>query len=166
MFSSVELNAQTVRTEPSKSAIEQKVRKEILMLPRYELFDFIQYQVDGNTVILSGAVTNAINKSSAENVVERIEGVANVVNNIEVLPLSRFDDNIRRSLVASISRTANLSRYIAWNNPPVRLIVDGGHVTLEGSVSTKSDSNMMNIAANSVNGVFSVTNNLRIEKGS
>lgn len=148
--------------QDSTVQLEQKIQKEILRLPRYELFDYITFEVKGDTVYLDGKVKNAVNKNSAENIIEDMDGVSKVVNNIEVLPLGSFDDSIRRSLVRSISRTANMSRYISYVNPPVRLIVDGGHITLEGIVGTDTDRDLMYIAARSVPNVFSVTNNLKV----
>ena len=143
--------------------IQENVRRQILRLPRYEVFDQIGFRVDGSTVTLFGKVRNAINKSEAENRVEDIPGVTRVVNNIEVLPVGRFDETIRRDLYRRLSNTGGLSRYLWHVNPPVRLIVERGHVTLEGTVANRGDYNLMRIAANGVPNVFSVTNNLVIE---
>ena len=158
-LSFVSVNAQS----SSARSIEDQVYKKILRLPRYEVFDHIGFKVDGGTVTLFGKVRNAINKSDAENSVERIAGVTNVVNNIEVLPLGSFDDQIRRNLYVRLSNTGGLSRYLWTVNPSVRLIVDGGHVSLEGYVANRGDYNMMNIVASGIPGVFSVTNNLIID---
>ena len=156
--------AQNFTSAGSTRAIEDQVRKKILMLPRYEIFDAIGYRVNGDTVTLTGKVRNAVNKKDAERSVAKVAGVTRVVNNIEVLPLGGFDDSIRVRLYRTLSRTGGLSRYLWENNPSVRLIVDRGHVTLEGFVATRGDYNLMNIAANGVSGVFSVTNNLVIDK--
>ena len=158
-LSFVSVNAQSF----SARSIEDQVYKKILRLPRYEVFDHIGFRVDGGTVTLYGKVRNAINKSDAENTVERIPGVTQVVNNIEVLPLGSFDETIRRNLYRQLSRTGALSRYLWPVNPSVRLIVDRGHVTLEGFVANRGDYNTMNVIANGVSGVFSVTNNLIVD---
>jgi hyperosmotically inducible protein len=134
------------------------------MLPQYEVFDSIGYRVNGNTVTLFGKVRNAINRSDAERSVKRIAGVDRVVNDIEVLPLGGFDESIRVRLYNTLAQSGGLSRYLWTLNPPVRLIVDRGHVSLEGFVSSRGDYNTMNILANGVSGVFSVTNNLTIDK--
>ena len=147
----------------SGRTIEENVRRQILRLPRYEVFDQIGFSVDGSTVTLFGKVRNAINKSDAENRVEDIPGVARVINNIEILPLGRFDETIRRDLYRRLSNTGGLSRYLWHVNPEVRLIVDRGHVTLEGFVANRGDRNLMNIIANGIPNVFSVTNNLVVE---
>ena len=145
--------------------LERKVFKKLLRLPYYGVFDLINYQVDGETVTLSGKVARSRNKKDAENAVENVEGVKQIVNNIEILPLSPFDDSIRfRLLKTYAARGAGIFRYLQEPNPSVRLIVEGGRVTLEGMVATRGDYNLMNILANGVSDVFSVKNNLIIEK--
>lgn len=144
--------------------LEEQVRKKILKLPRYEVFDSIGYRVDGNTVTLFGKVRNAVNKGDAERSVEKIPGVGRVVNNIEVLPVGSFDESIRVRLYRQLSNSGGLSRYLWPVNPSVRLIVDRGHVSLEGFVASRGDYNTMNVLANGVSGVFSVTNNLKIDR--
>jgi hyperosmotically inducible periplasmic protein len=163
-FSFVSANAQSFSASGSTRSIEDQVRKKILMLPRYEVFDAISYQVSGDTVTLTGKVRNAVNRKDAERSVKRVPGVSRVVNNIEVLPLGSFDDSIRARLYQTLSRSGGLSRYLWTTNPSVRLIVDGGHVTLVGFVSNRGDYNTMNVLAHGVPGVFSVTNNLIIDK--
>jgi osmotically-inducible protein OsmY len=160
-FSSVSIMAQS----GSDAAIETQVRKKILKLPFYEVFDSIKFDVNGGTVTLYGKVYNARNKKDAEANVEDIPGVTRVVNNIKVLPPSNFDDSIRRDLYRSISNFGGLSRYLWTANPSVRLIVDHGHVSLEGYVSTKADADSMYVVANGVSGVFSVKNNLVVDRG-
>ena len=102
-------------------------------------------------------------RSGAERVVKRIPGVTNVVNNIKVLPLSSFDDRLRVATYRSIANTGGLHRYLRGANPSLHIVVDRGHVTLEGVVSRKGDRDLAYMAARSVSGAFSVTNNLRIE---
>jgi hyperosmotically inducible periplasmic protein len=161
-FSFVGASAQDSSALANSIDLGKQVQKSILKLPYYEVFDHIDFTVEGSTVSLNGKVRNANNKSAAENVVKRIKGVTAVVNNIEVLPIGSFDEKIRRDLYASISRMGGLSRYLWTVNPDVRLIVERGHVTLEGSVYSESDKNMMRITAMTVPGAFSVTNNLTV----
>lgn len=146
-------------------AIERRVFKQILRLPYYGVFDYIGFQVDGGKVILNGKVARSRNRRDAEYAVKRIAGVDEVVNNIEVLPLSNFDDSIRiRLLRTYVRRGGGIFRYLQEPNPSVRLIVDRGHITLVGYVANRGDYNLMNILANGVTDVFSVKNNLIIEK--
>jgi hyperosmotically inducible periplasmic protein len=144
----------------------KEVRKKLVTLPYFGVFDNLAYKVDGDTVTLYGQVTRPITRSDAAKRVAKIEGVERVVNNIEVLPISGFDDGIRVRTYRAISRTGGLYRYLLGANPSIHIVVKNGHVTLEGVVSNKGDSNLANIAANGVSGVFSVTNNLRIERNS
>jgi hyperosmotically inducible protein len=95
--------------------------------------------------------------------VAKVPGVARVVNNIEVLPLSSFDDAIRVRTYRAVFRTSSLYRYALGANPSIHIVVNRGRVTLEGVVANKMDSQLAYIAANSVPGVFGVTNNLRVE---
>jgi hyperosmotically inducible protein len=132
------------------------------MLPYFTIFDDLSYEVDGSTVILSGDVTRPVLKSDAENVVKRIPGVTNVVNDIKVLPLSPFDNQTRRAVYRSIFGYASLYRYAMGTQPSIRIIVDNGHVTLKGVVDNERDKNIAYIRANGVPGVFSVTNELRV----
>jgi hyperosmotically inducible protein len=146
------------------SYLEREVGHVLRMLPYYTLFDNLAYRVDGYHVTLEGQVTRPTLKSDAENVVKRIEGVEGVTNNIKVLPVSPNDNRIRRAEYRAIYGQAALNRYALQAVPPIHIIVENGHVTLEGVVASESDKNIANIQANSVSGVFSVTNNLRVEK--
>lgn len=144
--------------------IEKAVRKELVTLPFYGVFDNFTYKVDGYSVTLMGQVTRPTLKSDAEAAVKGIEGVEKVVNNIEVLPLSPGDDRIRLATYRSIFSEGALERYAMQAVPPIHIIVKNGHVTLEGVVSTQADKTMADLRAKTVSGVFSVTNNLRTEK--
>jgi hyperosmotically inducible protein len=143
--------------------INKDVRRELITLPFLNVFDNLAYRIDGSSVILSGQVTRPILKSDAERVVKRIEGVATVENQIEVLPVSQNDDRLRWSLYHAIYRYPALHRYSLPPHKPIRIIVKNGHVTLEGFVASESDKHIANLRANGVHGVFSVSNNLRID---
>jgi len=135
-----------------------------VMLPYYGVFDNLAYSVSGGTVTLSGQVTRPTLKSDAGNVVKNIEGVERVVNNIEVLPTSPNDDQIRMAVYRAVYGQAALNRYGLQAVPPIHIIVKNGNVTLEGVAPNKGDATRAFIAANGVPGVFSVKNNLRIER--
>jgi len=146
------------------SALAERVRKELVMLPWYGVFDNMSFRVEGGKVTLMGQVTRPTLQSSAGNVVKRLEGVTEVVNNIEVLPLSPFDDGIRVRVARAIYGFSALSRYSLGTQPAIRIIVKNGEVTLEGVVLNNGDRNIANIRANGVFGVFKVNNNLRTER--
>src|SRR5690349_14334416 len=115
--------------------LNRAVQHELLMLPYYSIFDGIGYSVNGGSVTLFGAVRRPVLKSDAEHAVKRIPGVTNVVNDIKVLPLSSFDDQIRRAEYRAIFSAGGLYRYAMGANPSIHIIVDNGHVTLEGVVA-------------------------------
>jgi hyperosmotically inducible protein len=146
--------------------LQKEVRHELLMLPYYNLFDNLSFKVDpGGVVTLMGQVTRPTLKSDAGNVVKRIEGVTQVNNQIEVLPLSPNDDRIRREIARAIYANPALSdRYGFQAMPSIHIIVKNGNAILEGVVANEGDKNIAGIQAKSVPGVFSVTNNLRVEK--
>lgn len=147
---------------PSEARIQKEVRHELLMLPYFNVFDYIAYQVKGDTVTLQGEVTRPSLKSDAENVVKRIEGVQQVINNIEILPPSPMDDQLRLALYRAIYGYPPLEKYALGVQKPIRIVVRNGRVTLEGVVDSETDKNLVTVRANSVPGIFSVTNNLRV----
>ena len=144
--------------------IEQDVRHEILMVPYIGVFDNPSWSVDNGVVTLSGEVTQPVDKHNLEQAVKGVEGVTRVENNIEVLPLSTFDDQIRVRTLRTLLRTAPLDKYFQGVQPSIRIIVKNGHVTLDGVVLNNADRQFAFMAANQVSGVFSVTNNLHAEK--
>jgi hyperosmotically inducible periplasmic protein len=155
--------------EASPQAVERlqkEVRHELVMLPFETVFDNLAFKVDGYNVTLLGQVSNPVVKSDAEKAVKRIEGVENVDNQIEVLPVSPMDDRLRRALYRSIYGYPAMQRYALPVIKPIRIIVKNGHVTLEGVVDREMDKNIAGIRANSVSGVFSVTNNLLVASDS
>jgi hyperosmotically inducible protein len=153
-----------VQGPANEARLVQEVRHQLVMLPYYSVFDDLGFRVDGSTVILTGQVTNPTLKSDAGNVVKRIEGVTNVVNNIEVLPLSPMDNQIRRATARAIYGDSTLAtRYGFQAMPSIHIIVKNGHVRLEGVVANQMDKQIAGTRANSVPNVFSVDNELRVE---
>ncbi|MFL6227295.1 MAG: BON domain-containing protein [Pyrinomonadaceae bacterium] len=150
-------------TEGAQS-VSKSVRKALVMLPYFGVFDNLEYSIaaDG-TVTLSGQVVRPTTKSDAEYSVKRVKGVSRVVNRIEVLPLSSFDDSIRVSAYRTIFNTGGLYRYAAGTNPSLHIVVNRGHLTLEGVVANEGDKQLAYLAARTVPGAFSVTNNLRTD---
>jgi osmotically-inducible protein OsmY len=153
-----------VRGEGNENRIAREVRHELVMLPYYGVFDDLAFRVDGGTVTLMGQVTRPTLKSDAEHVVRRIEGVTQVNNQIEVLPLSSMDDQTRMAVYRAIyGDTALSTRYGFRALPSIHIIVKNGQVTLEGVVANEGDRNIAVMRAKGVPNVFSVTDNLRVE---
>lgn len=147
------------QSEPRQNLI-QEVRHQLVLLPYYSVFDDLSFRVEGDTVTLEGQVVRPTLKSDAENVVKRLEGVGRVVNNIEVLPLSPMDDQIRRAVYRTIFSEPGLSRYSESAVPSIHILVKNGNVTLVGLVDSQADKNLVNIRVNGVPNVFGVKNEL------
>jgi hyperosmotically inducible periplasmic protein len=165
-------------------SLAKQVRKQIITQPQYGVFDNIHFGIQGDTVILRGQASRPTLKSGIERSVKKIEGVRNVQNEIEVLPVSPNDDRIRAAVYASIYGYGPLQRYTSnrgrrpgpsvaraaggiTNDPPmgyhaIHIIVRNGNVTLTGVVDSDADLVMAGMRANSVSGVFSVDNDLQV----
>lgn len=143
--------------------LTKEVRHQLVLLPFYSVFDNLEYQVQGSKVVLMGQVVQPVVKDDAGGAVKHIEGVTQVDNQIQVLPLSPMDNQIRRAEYRAIYGSPTLQMYQVRSVPPIHIIVDNGHVTLEGVVATQADKNLAGLMANRVPDVFSVTNNLRVE---
>jgi len=168
MALALSLSAGATTSEPLSdqgiTRIQKQVRHELNMLPYANVFDYMSLTVDGNGIVtLDGEVTNPVLKSDAANVVKRIEGVERVDNKIQVLPVSFFDNGLRLRLYRTIY-SGPLQRYSLGVNKPIRIIVNGGHVTLVGVVDSEMDKNIAGIRANGVPGIFSVDNQLKVVK--
>ena len=152
-------------TTPQGAKIIREVRHELVTLPYYGVFDWLEYVVKpDNTVVLRGQVVRPTTKSDAENRVKDIDGVSRVVNEIETLPLSPNDDRLRRALYRTIYGTNSpLFRYATQAVPPIHIIVRHGRATLKGVVANKGDANLAYIRARGVPGLFDVKNELKIE---
>lgn len=150
----------------SEAWLANQVRHQLVMLPWYSVFDNLEYSVQGNKVILAGQVVRPVLKDEAASAVKHIEGVAEVDNQIEVLPVSNFDDQIRRAELREIYSFPSLQRYGLGTIPGIHIIVNNGHLTLEGVVDNQTDKNIAGLRANGVPNVFSVTNNLRVQSAS
>jgi len=162
-FSFVTANAQSFASSnrDSRSIDEQIYRK--LKGADQTVFDHITWQVNGNTVTLSGKAYSLGIIGRAKAMVRDVPGITEVVSNIEQLPPSSMDDRIRRAALIEIQRRGP-SQYFGYPNPDVHIIVENGRITLEGYVARKSDSDLINVLANGISGVFEVTNNLVVGK--
>ena len=150
------------RETKSNQNLVREVRHQLLLLPYYSVFDNLAYKVDGDHVTLEGQVARPSLKSDAESAVKSIEGVSGVTNNIEALPTSPMDDQLRRALYRAIYGDPTLNKY-SWSSvASIHIIVKNGHVTLEGVVDSDADKNIAGLRANSVPNVFSVDNHLAV----
>ena len=154
----------------NETPMSKQIRHNLLTLPYYSIFDDLAYKIDGSVVTLEGACPPEPPwdiKSAAEDAVKKVPGVTKVVNNIRLLPLSPMDWQIRRAEARAIYGDSEIgTRYGYQALPSIHIIVENGHVTLEGVVANQADKNLIGIRANGVPNVFSVTNNLRVEGAS
>jgi osmotically-inducible protein OsmY len=161
------LSAQSaLASEQGTARIEKQVAHELNMLPYGNVFDYMTFTVSGNgTVTLNGEVTQPYVKSAAGMAAKDVEGVEHVDNQIKVLPVSFYDARLRAQLYRRIYGYPVLQRYGEGVNAPIRIIVENGHVTLIGFVDTQVDKTIAGMQANSVPGIFSVDNQLKVVKG-
>lgn len=163
-FSLVVIFSFAGQTFAQKGNLEMTVAKKLRYVMDYGVFDHIAFQVyNGGVVTLTGKVYSLGTIGRAKSTIEDIPGVTKVVNNIEQLTGSGYDDTIRRQLIREISERGP-GQYFSEIAPDVHLVVDNGRITIEGFVNNRSDANMLTIIANSIPGVFEVTNNLVIGK--
>jgi hyperosmotically inducible protein len=159
-------NQQAPRDSAAYQAwLTKEVHHELVMLPWLSVFDNLEYKVEGGKVTLLGQVARPSIKSDAQSAVKHLEGVTQVDNQIEVLPVSPNDDRIRRATYRAIYDYPALDRYAMGVLPSIRIVVKNGNITLEGVVDNDTDKNVAGLRANTVSGAFSVTNNLRVEGG-
>ena len=155
--------------EKYRERLAKQVRHQLVMLPWYSVFDNLAFRIDRDKVTLLGQVTRPVLKSDAidhPSAVKRIEGVASVKNDIEVLPLSPMDDQLRRAVFRAIYGEPGMQRYANQPIPAIHIIVKNGNVALEGVVDGEMDRNLANLRANQVPNVFSVKNNLVVAANS
>jgi hyperosmotically inducible periplasmic protein len=146
-------------------SLKEEIRHQLVTLSLYSVFDWLEANIrpDG-AVTLNGQVTRPSLKNDAENRVKNLESVAGVVNNIEVLPPSTMDDQIRLAVYQAIFRyDSPLFRYATQSVPPIHIIVKNSRVWLKGIVATPADSQIAGMAARGVSGILDVHNELQIE---
>ncbi len=168
--------------------VRADIRKELLQLPYYSVFDFLAFKYDRGTAVLTGYAYAPTLKQDAERAVKRVAGVDSVQDNIEQLPASQMDDAIRWREYYAIYNDPFLSKYapgggLLWGhrhgfggfaglwgegyepagNYPIHIIVRNGHVTLIGVVDSDSDKTIAGTKARQVPGTFEVKNELIVE---
>jgi hyperosmotically inducible periplasmic protein len=159
---SVVNNLQVSAGGVSPQQILEKARHEILMYSYYTIFDNITLSTQGNQLTVAGQVTQPYKKSDLGNILADIRGVAYVKNNLQVLPLSSFDDHIRLAIARRIYGDPGFFNYGNQANPPIHIIVENGNVVLEGAVNSNVDRQKAAVDARFATTYFGLKNNLRI----
>lgn len=154
--------AQAPAAQRTPSEIFRGVQRQVLTYPHFTVFDSVHARINDGTLTLTGRVTMPFKRSDLEKRVEKVAGVRKVDNQIEVLPASKFDDELRTGIANAIYGNAAFVNYANQVNPPIHIIVERGRVTLEGVVANKVDRQLAySIAARFP--AFSVKNDLRTE---
>lgn len=161
-MASISNRASTLSANRQVGELQNRVQHALIMLPYYGVFDELSYNIQGDTVILAGEVRRPLLKSEAEEAVRKVTGVTNVVNNIEILPLSPMDDSLRVRIYRAIYSQPGFEKYGIQAVKPIRIIVKNGNVTLFGLVATQLDKQLAETAARNVPFAFSVTDRLMI----
>ena len=173
----------------------ENIRKELMQLPYYGVFDFLAFSYDKGTVNLMGYAYHPTLKQDAVRAVKRVSGVDQVIDKIEELPVSQNDDELRWKTYYAIYRDPFLSRYAPGGGPlwghrhtfgpgfhgmgmtrfpgmeplgdyPIHIVVKNGKITLLGIVDSESDKTVAGIRAREVPGSFGVENELVVENQS
>jgi hyperosmotically inducible periplasmic protein len=155
--------SQTKVAEKSSDVLAKSVRHQIQVLPFYSVFDNIESRVDGNRVTLTGQVLRNTLKNHAEAAVQNLEGVSTVSNQIEVLPASSSDDDLRTAIYRALFEDNVLKKYAAENVPSIHIIVKDGNVVLVGIVQNDSDRKLAGNLASQVPNSKSLQNHLAIK---
>ncbi|MGH9314264.1 MAG: BON domain-containing protein [Vicinamibacterales bacterium] len=129
---------------------------------QFTIFDDVRASVDAGVVTLTGKVTMPYKRKDIETRIARVDGVRQVVNRIDVLPVSTFDDELRHQIARAIYGNPSFWHYAAMANPPIHIVVDRGRVTLTGVVMSEVEKMLARSIATSF-GAFSVKNELRTE---
>jgi hyperosmotically inducible protein len=148
----------------TQAKIVNGIRRAIIMLPYYGVFDNLGFRLQGRVVTLEGQVVRASLKPDAARAVGKVEGVEKVINNIEVLPPGPLDDRLRQQVYEAIYKYGPLFKYANMPNPPIHIIVHGGNVTLVGVVDTETDKGLVSMRVKQVPDALNVTNDLRVVK--
>jgi len=148
--------------DPNNLQVYRDVSKQVLTYPQFSIFDAVHMQIDNGVVTLTGKVTMPYKKIDIEKRVGKIDGVHQVVNQIEVLPVSFFDNELRFRIARAIYGNSTFWGYGSMANPPIHIIVENGHVTLDGVVNNNVERMFARSVASSL-GAFSVTNDLKTD---
>jgi hyperosmotically inducible protein len=138
------------------------IGRSITTYARLTIFDDINATVENGMVVLTGKVTMPFKKDDIEKRVSKIDGVRNVRSEISVLPVSQFDDELRYRVSRAIYGNPSFWNYAAMANPPIHIIVEGGHVTLAGVVNSNVERMLARSLATGL-GELSVTNALKTD---
>jgi hyperosmotically inducible protein len=143
--------------------IVEQARKDILTYPWFTIFDWITLDIQGERLIVNGQVTQPYKKQDIGNFLAHVKGVGELDNNLEVLPVSEYDDSLRIAIARAIYNDPYFIHYRDQALPPIHIIVKNGNVTLEGVVADPLDRAKAEADARLAATFFNFTDNLRLE---
>lgn len=150
------------QAERRNHEVVRDISKQVTGYTRFTIFDDVDAQVDKGVVTLTGKVTMPYKRKDIERRVSEVEGVSEVHNKIEVLPVSSYDDQLRFRIARAIYGNSTFWRYASMANPPIHIVVNRGHVMLTGVVGSEVERMLARSLATQF-GAFSVTNNLKTD---
>ena len=142
--------------------IFRDVSRQVLRYPQFTIFDSINAQVDDGVVTLTGRVTMPYKRDAIAERIARIDGVRELRNEVAVLPVSQFDDELRLRIARAIYGNSNFWTYGAMANPPIHIIVENGNITLTGLVNSQVEKAVLGSIARGTL-AFRVDNQVQIE---
>jgi osmotically-inducible protein OsmY len=157
----IEVNGPVVEDEQLRNKLAEKLAYDRVGYGT-TAFNALTIGVSNGVVTLGGTAYGPVDKDSALSLAANYPGVKDVIDNIEVAPVSPMDDRIRMASYRAIYGAAQLNRYALDPAKPIRITVVNGNVTLSGVVDSQGDKDVANIRANGVPGVFKVINNLQV----
>src|SRR5436309_259016 len=142
--------------------IFKNIAESVERYTQFTIFDDVSANVKDGVVTLTGRVTMPYKRDDIERRVGKLDGVREVRNQIEALPVSQFDDQLRYSIARAIYRNSNFWNYAIMANPPIHIVVEHGRVTLTGVVGSDVDRMLARSLATGF-GEFSVKNDLKTD---
>jgi osmotically-inducible protein OsmY len=143
--------------------IGEQARKDIVTYYAFTIFDNVTLEIQGDRLIVNGQVTQPFKKQDIANFLAHVKGVAELDNNLEVLPTSEYDDSLRQAIARAIYNDPYFIHYGNQALPPIHIIVKNGNVALEGVVASQMDRTKAEMDARLAATYFNLTDNLRIE---
>ena len=156
------LSVQAAQQERTDLQVVKDISTQVLTYTRFTVFDAVNASLEHGEVTLTGKVTMPYKRDDIERRVAKVPGVRSIQNRIEVLPVSYFDDELRFRIARAIYGNSSFWGYASMANPPIHILVEGGHVTLTGVVNNDVERMLARSLASSF-GAFSVANELRTD---
>ena len=162
LTASVSLAAPAGQVERKDFQVAKDIAKTVQRYTRFTIFDDVSANVKDGAVTLTGKVTMPYKREDIEKRIAKVDGVRSVNDQISVLPVSQFDDELRYRIARSIYNNSNFWNYAVMPNPPIHIVVEHGRVTLTGVVQSDVDRMLARSLATQF-GALSVTNALKTD---